>query len=466
MLVILLAWGPSARAVDYTWTGAGGDGVWTNKANWGGSGAPVNAADTGIFDYQAAVPYVVRFTTPIINTNLRIKRDKVVLDMGGHSNVVSSTVYVADTAGYNGQLAVTGGILRCANAYLASATTANGTLTVTGSNSLFISTSQVRMGVGNGSQATLRVQNGASIRCVNLYAGYSGTGVGMIVVSNGTLTAALTRLGFVATGTAELLLTGAATDWKASGAPSVYVGDPGVGRLTVSGGAKATKGTQYLFIGRYAGATGTVTIVGTGSVMGGPEGVGNARSVSIGCDRGLVTALPSRGGVGTLNVLDGGALQGAGISSYSYPFCIQDGSRIRIRDGSIKWCVDTSNRDQPIFFMPGSTYAVELTANSKAFTEMTPLIMSGANVAGPTRTNVVTDAILDVSLVNGFSPTAGDEFHIFQYTGDLVGSFAGLPDGADFQSGVSRFKITYGSRTNGKITLTARPPRGTLISVQ
>ena len=46
-VVLCLLWAGAAQAIDYTWTGAAGDGNWTNTANWDANGVPVDNYTSG-----------------------------------------------------------------------------------------------------------------------------------------------------------------------------------------------------------------------------------------------------------------------------------------------------------------------------------------------------------------------------------------------------------------------------------
>src|SRR5262249_57210098 len=64
---------------------------------------------------------------------------------------------------------------------------------------------------------------------------------------------------------------------------------------------------------------------------------------------------------------------------------------------------------------------------------------------------------LNVSLINGFLPVAGNTFTIIQNdsTDPVVGTFAGLPEGATFVVGGIRFGITYHGGTGNDVVLSA-----------
>jgi autotransporter-associated beta strand protein len=79
----------------------------------------------------------------------------------------------------------------------------------------------------------------------------------------------------------------------------------------------------------------------------------------------------------------------------------------------------------------------------------------------------LNNATLNVSVVDGFTPSIGDSFTIISNeTGDTVsGTFAGLVDGETFEADGARFQINYNVGGNDDVTLTdvACYCRGTLI---
>ncbi len=456
-----------AQAAEYTWTGGGGDSLWRNPANWGGAGAPTTSVDYAYFNSQAAAPYTVEFDRNTTNSRTYVRQDNVALDLNGFTNSMS-LLYAADGGSQTGTLHVAGGgMLNPTTTYFGSAINTEGTIVVSGSNTTY-KTGTMGIGRSDNCLGIFRLVDGARADITSLYPGHEKTGVGKVIVSNATIAASYFRLGYVATARGEMLLTGPDARWLNIGSPEAMVGYMGQGELTVENGAKATHGPQYFTIGKETTATGVVTVTGTGSIIGGPEGESYVRSVTLGgLTKGTVADPPAPGGIGTLNLLNGGALQGAGIGTASY-FFIGAGSRIRIRDGWIKWCVDAAYtvRNQPFLFSPGSFYRVELTQNSADFTAATPLIWAGADLAGATRTNRIEQANLEVALVGGFTPEPHDEFRIFRYTGDLEGTFAGLPDAGEFFVQGVRFRIDYGNRTDDAITLSVLPPSGTLIRLR
>lgn len=147
-------------------------------------------------------------------------------------------------------------------------------------------------------------------------------------------------------------------------------------------------------------------------------------------------------------------------------FYIGSGSRIRIRDGSLRWCTDNRNSDSPFLFRPGAFYTVELTAETAGLSRDMALIWSGADKEGSLgggRTNIIDGAILELELTESYEHRAGEEIRIFQYDGELAGQFAGLPDKAAFFVDGHRFRIDYGTGAEDVIALTALPAEGTLM---
>jgi Ca2+-binding RTX toxin-like protein len=84
-----------------------------------------------------------------------------------------------------------------------------------------------------------------------------------------------------------------------------------------------------------------------------------------------------------------------------------------------------------------------------------------AGVGGYDRVKVkgtvdVSDAILDLSLIGGFVPSPGKSFKILANDGDdaIVGTFAGLAEGATFKVDGTTFRITYQGGDGNDVVLT------------
>ncbi len=73
---------------------------------------------------------------------------------------------------------------------------------------------------------------------------------------------------------------------------------------------------------------------------------------------------------------------------------------------------------------------------------------------------------LDVSLLNGFAPSAGDSFQILSNDGGdaIVGTFIGLPEGAVFVHSGTYLQISYVGGTGNDVVLTAISPAPIIVS--
>lgn len=162
----------------------------------------------------------------------------------------------------------------------------DGTSALTIQNGGDLSSTGVNIGVNSGSNATMTVTGaGSSLTAdFDLAVGHAGTGT--LVISNGaTVTDANSMVGSLVGGLGEVTVDGAS--WNNLG--QMAIGGQGTGTLTVrNGGTVSTGSGSISSIGYVTGSTGTVTVTGSGSTMGGG-------SLSVGAN-----------GRGTLNILAGG----------------------------------------------------------------------------------------------------------------------------------------------------------------
>ncbi len=90
---------------------------------------------------------------------------------------------------------------------------------------------------------------------------------------------------------------------------------------------------------------------------------------------------------------------------------------------------------------------VELIGGLVAGSEYGQIIVNGS---------VNLDGSLMVDLINGFVPQIGNQFVVIDNRGTnaIQGTFAGLSEGAEFTSDLSRFQITYAGSTGNDVVLT------------
>ncbi|MBN1911198.1 MAG: hypothetical protein JW818_15745 [Pirellulales bacterium] len=160
-----------------------------------------------------------------------------------------------------------------------------GRITVSGTDSFWYSS---RICAGNQGTGTFEVLNGAVADVEDVYIGDSG--VGTLTISGGVLTSEFGQLGYRSGSCGTATVHGADSSWEISG--FLGVGSSGDSTLEISAGGTVLSGSASV---GHGGATGEVTVTGSGSVWqnGGEMKIGSS-------------------GSGVLNILDGAAVFSAG----------------------------------------------------------------------------------------------------------------------------------------------------------
>jgi T5SS/PEP-CTERM-associated repeat protein len=479
--------GRPAFAENYTWSGDGIDAYWSTPENWEPTGVPDTTDDTAIFDSGSPDPILVKFNKSNTAGTLRIRNANVVFDLGGYTNsfLVPYQYIAADAASLTGSLKIVNGMVYAprnpestgTNPYFYVGRNANsyGKIIVSGQGAV-LDTKDNRFHLGDSTTGTgeLVVEDGAYAYFRSPGVCYVGqSGHGKVTISNAYWYTPTFKAALNTGNTAEILVTGPDSRWVRTTGGSIYrtIGSKGSADIVIEKGAKVHSSLETLVLGVNAGATGTVTIRDPGSIIGGTRAE-SAYLLAVtlgGTGHYEVAKSPESfgiGGVGTLNILDGGRMEDSADTKATY-FYVGPGSRVKIRDAELSWCKDSAGaRNSPFFFREGSYFTVELTEETEVFSQNTPLIWSGADLAGPSRTNILENAVLEVELKEGFVPAFNSVFQIFRYEGELTGTFAGLEDGGEFKVGDSLFRIDYGNRTDSVITLTALPPHGSMVLIR
>lgn len=245
---------PSGATVETSqWVGDTGD--WFVESNW-----------------QAG-------TVPILS-------DSAVVDNGGTA-VVSSSAPSAEVfelrvgnVAEGGLNIVGGGSLANVDGHIGFGAGSSGTVAVSGTGSIWTNTGTLTS--GNSGSGTLTIQNG-----------------GTVAYAPGDPDRAV-HIGRVADAVGVVTVDGAGSSLIASGG-HFYVGDAGSGTLTIQNSGvvthtRSTAQSRVLSIGHQAGATGVVTVTGTGSSLSTTENL-----------------LVGMFGTGTLNILNGGMVASDGF---------------------------------------------------------------------------------------------------------------------------------------------------------
>lgn len=275
-----------AQAATVTWNNGAGTTDWTNATNWGGS-AP-GAADTAVINLGANGPNVVTTVTTVTNVEVGTTAANGTLNVSGGGVLSDTNGYLGFNAGSSGTVTVDGTGSNWIGTRLEVGSSGTGALNVT--NGGKITTTQGRVGQNGGAIGITTIDGSGSLwanSSGDFYVGISGAGT--LNVQNG---AAVTNassgyFGANVGATGTVTVTGTGSSW--ANTSNLTVGNSGTGVLTVSGGGIASNAIGYL--GYSAGGIGTATVNGTGSSWT------NSAELRVGSS-----------GSGTLNVQNGGSV--------------------------------------------------------------------------------------------------------------------------------------------------------------
>jgi len=198
---------------------------------------------------------------------------------------------------------------------------------------------------------------------------------------------------------------------------NVLLNDPvqGSGSLTVDDANYPASSQGVQLAAANPGYTGAVTITNGALFVEDAAGLTNASSVTV----------------------NGGLLKGNGGLSSAI---IQSGGTVA--PGDSPGCLTATN------MTISGTYAAEI-GGATACTGYDQLQVSGSTTISGT---------LQISFVNGFTPTVGQSFTLISNSGSLSGTFNGLADGETFTSGGATFQITYTGGSGNDVVVTVITP--------
>ncbi|GLR92058.1 autotransporter outer membrane beta-barrel domain-containing protein [Bradyrhizobium iriomotense] len=397
-------------AANPIWTGAASS-DWFTAGNWNAPAVP-NATDTVTIDQTSTNPTVIS---------------------GGAAHALSTYVGAAGT----GQLTISNGAtLTDTTAAIGFQAGSTGTVTVTGAGSAWTNNGDLSIGrLGSG---TLQVLSGGSVSAANAYVGdlassangsltVSGTGSlfttssTLIVGNNGTGSLTIANggqvtsgggaaVGNIGTGTASV--DGAGSSWNVPG--FFIIGEQAQGSLSITNGATVTSG--FAFLGWQSGGFGSVTVDGAGSSWstnalavgftgnGGLLTIANGGSVTVAS--GLVTVgFNSAGEIvigayaghtavapGTLNasLIQFGAIASGAIefnhtsSNYAFDPQLGGNGHIDVDAGVTRLTADSSGFTGVAFINGGTLAVTGSLANATAFVVQTGGTLAGDGTVGGT----------------------------------------------------------------------------------
>lgn len=487
-LLLAVAGGRPAKAVDYFWQPSGG-GAFGTAANWSPAApsGPGGAADT--VNFNLGVATANRYTVTGVggqNSRLLVRNDTVRLNVTDYTLTSAGAAapgFVAGVASGNvGNVLVSGGganVLRTDVSSVGQVAGSTGVVSVEGMQ--WIGTGNLRVGdSGNGS---LFVSNSATVTQGSMTLGNlsgsggtaSVTGAGSTLNTAGELIVGLQGGGFVAiqnggdvtsgSGTVGVLdgVTGTVvvnssnSSWMNNG--PLTIGSAGDGTLLVQAGADVV--STHGFVARLAGSEGTVSVSAASSTWN------MSGRLSVGGDSGTGLA----GGAGSVDVMASGAINVA-MDVTLFPtgqLRVSGGTlsageiRFQGAGGQFNWVSGT---------LQLGAYRGSLT-NTSGLLEARGLIgvvtidnnytqQSGGTlrvgVGGPTP-NTSYDVVnvggtatlggmLEIEQVAGFVPQPGQNFTVLN-SAALTGSFANVANG-------QRLSVTGGT-TSGSFVVNYGP---------
>jgi T5SS/PEP-CTERM-associated repeat protein/autotransporter-associated beta strand protein len=235
---------------------------------------------------------------------------------GTYGGMTIGNSFSGDSSAGTGTLTVTGGATLNANGGLTVGNTGTGTLNVTGGT---VSAANVVVGAGSGSMGTAAVSGNSQVSCAGvLLVGYDGTGSLSVSGTSASLTIGGNVLvGYNSDGNGIVTIQQGA-GMKVTG--GLVVGNSGTGTLTVSGASLSASGNAL--VGNNSGAMGTLTVEQGGQM-----------TVETGSSAGTITVLlgAASGATGQMTVSGSGSLlnttavgQGPGSATVS----VQDNGSI------------------------------------------------------------------------------------------------------------------------------------------
>lgn len=249
-LLALSCLAPTVYAATIVWDGGAGTTSWGDANNWSGNVVPTSADEARIDTSGVTLINLVANTATV--------------------NVGNAGTGTLAISGGGSLTSTSGGII-----FLGRGVGSNGTVTVTGMDSLLESGSQ-------------------------LIVGYYGTG-NLTVSSGGSAVSSATIVaGYLEDSTGSITVTGTGSTLE-SGRAAVIIGNYGTGTLNIENGGSVSSASGYsIYAGTNTGSTGTITVTGTGSALESSAGIFIGNS-----------------GIGTLMVENGGSVaSGSGYNTY------------------------------------------------------------------------------------------------------------------------------------------------------
>jgi T5SS/PEP-CTERM-associated repeat protein len=443
-LIATLCLARGVDALDKFWDGgaapAGLDGVFSDGANWNTT-LPPDATDVAHFGVSSPPSpfqfvYTVNFSANANTSSLLLEDDLVTFDLNAHTYTNNHSPFMVATqignqSGRFGQLTVNDGLLDINSVVFVGISGGFGNLTISQGGRVE-SDIAARVG-GPGSNGAVSVEGTTSqwVHTGDLSVGWSGTGT--MSITGGALVQ--DNAGLIADGSSPGTVTVSGTNSRWNNSGDLTVGNIGHGILNITSGGQVN--TANAVIGQATGSVGEVLVDGPNSKW---------------TSSGAITVSSFSPGTGTLTVANGGTVSVQDFLSVRVLGTLKGDGQI-IGDVSNVGVVAPGTSPGALHvtgdFAQGASGKLQIElAGTTAGSQYDQLLLSGA---------ATLDGTLEVSLIEGFSPTVGNLFEVVHANGGIIGGFdtvslPAIPNGmgwALIYTGVSVFLNVQSATLSG-----------------
>jgi autotransporter-associated beta strand protein len=421
-----------------TWDGGGADNNWMTAANWVGDVAPL-PGDNLVFAGAVRTTNNNNFpmNTPFNSITFMVGG----FTLNGNAVVLAATgmgTGITNTAGNNtinlplNVMTNPQTITSTAGALTIAGAVGNGgqLLTVTGAGNTTIS------GAISGAGGLTKEGAGTlTLSGTNTYTGATTVNAGTVSLAGGMAIADAGAVVLANAAGATLSLSNSNETIGSLAGGGAMGGNVTLGTFTLSAGGNNTDTTYAGVISGSGGltkqGTGTLTLTGTNTYTG---------ATTIGAGTLLVNGSTAAGSAVAVNM--GGTLGGTGTANGAVT--VNNGGMLSPGSPAANpGALGTGN----LALVMGATYAIQINS---------AVAFDTVNVTGTVN---LGNATLMGTLGGGFIPTNGTTFTIINNDGTdaVMGTFAGLAEGAVVTIGVKTFAITYMGGTGNDVVLTAVP---------
>lgn len=372
--------------------------------------------------------------------------NSVLVSNGGILSSASGSI----GSGYAGSYSYSSSYYSYSSSSYYSTSSTNNSLTVTGAGSRWDNAGTLAMGVMNGNSNSLRIENGGVVTNTSATVGqgraYTSYSWGSSSAGSGNDN--------------KVVVDGEGSTWNNSGNILLGNNNANGNSISISNGGVVTGGSLEIGKGSYSSGlaradNNIVSVSGSGSLMDitGSITIGNAyaqgNTLSVG-DGGTVSAGSLSIATGNSVTLDqGGRLLLTGDFNSAQPGLLSANGGVLSVEGMVSGFtnlnanvrLETANLNGPLtvhgIFAPGNSPADSIVNGALTIANDGTLEMElGGHVLGSEYDHLTVtgaanlDGTLDIVFLDGFSPTNGASFDLFNWDGGTSGTFSNITSSA------------------------------------